>query len=93
MKTTMKTEMLTREMILSMLSDEENARVSTSEGGESLRPGDEYIDLRRIEDGVHRATGSVLAMAGLLPKKAVEDTTWERVVARVSRGLVEAAVR
>jgi hypothetical protein len=84
MKIDTRTEYLTRDRILKMLSDDEIARVSTVEGSQRLVPGDEYLDLERLAEGVKRATGSALPTGNLLPKSAVRAGTWDDIVARLS---------
>ena len=43
---------VTRDTILKLLSDEENARVATGEAGARLSEGDEYLDLLHLDQGV-----------------------------------------
>ncbi len=71
---------VTRETILKLLSDDEIARVSTAETAPSLAVGDEYVDLEHLDDGVRRASGTVAPMARLLPKKAVQEATWAKIL-------------
>ncbi len=71
---------LTRDGILSLLSDAEVASVSTAETAERLTDGDEYIDLTNLEQGVQRAHGETMTMGPVLARKAVQDQTWQNVV-------------
>lgn len=89
---------ITRDAILSMLSDAEVARVSTFESAPSLAPGEEYsavtlaegeeyIDLARPERGVLRVEPGVrLDMAHVLPRSALSDGTWQRILSEARRG-------
>jgi len=72
-----------RERILELLSDEEVARVSTAEAQVRLEDGDEYVDLERIEEGVRQAHGPTTAMGRLLPRSAVSDATWSKILSQV----------
>lgn len=81
MNTETRTEHLSRDAILKLLSDEEIARVSTAETATQLSDGDEYIDLEAPEKGVRKASGESTPMGRVLPRKAVLDKTWHNVVA------------
>jgi hypothetical protein len=72
-----------RESILELLSDEEVARVSAAETATGLVDGDEYLDLERLDQGVRHAQGSSVAMGSVLPKKAVHDQTWRKILAEL----------
>jgi len=74
---------VTRETILDLLSDDENARVSNAEGG-PLAEGDEYVDLSAIERGVQRTDGVAVTVGQVIPKKAVLDRTWRAIMQRIS---------
>jgi hypothetical protein len=76
-------EYTARERILELLSDEEVARVSTAEDRVRLSDGEEYIDLERIEDGVRQAHGETTATGRLLPRSAVRDATWSKIVSQL----------
>jgi hypothetical protein len=78
---------ITRDAVLKLLSDDEIARVSTLEGADELAAGEEYVDLARPERGVLRAkAGCSLDMAHVLPRSAVGDETWSRILREVHRG-------
>lgn len=76
-------EFITRESILTLLSDDEVASVSTAETKTSLDEGEEFIDLERIERGVQLATIDTKELGGLLPKKSVHDHTWAKILTRI----------
>jgi hypothetical protein len=65
MKNNTRTENVTRESILKLLSDDEVASVCTSETKVCLAEHDEYIDL---------------AMGRMLPRKAVHPDTWSKIL-------------
>jgi hypothetical protein len=72
-----------RDGILNLLSDDEVARVSTAETPPRLLDGDEYIDLGQLEKGVRRADGTATPMGRVLPRKAVHELTWSKIVAHL----------
>ena len=80
-------EQVTRDTILKLLSDEENARVSTGEAAARLNEGAEYLDLQHLDRGVQRAkTGSQAPMGHILPRSAVAAETWSNILARLPSG-------
>ena len=85
MTTEVKTAYLTRESVLKGLSDEEVASVSTAEATSHLSNGDEYVDLDQLEQGVRRAQGITPPMGHVLPKKAVHEKTWNKIVSQLTR--------
>ena len=94
MKAENRTEYVTRDTILRLLSDEEIARVSTAETAAQLKDGDEYVDLRTPDEGVRRARGKATAPMGyVLPRKAVREHTWEQIIGLLSAHRAEAATR
>jgi len=70
----------TRNDVLTLLSDEEVARVSSAETAAGLVAGDEYLDLEQLERGVLRAPGPSTPMGRVLPRKSVGDPTWRRIL-------------
>jgi hypothetical protein len=94
MKSDKRTEYVTRDTVLKLLSDEEIARVSAAETASRLADGDEYVDLRTPTEGVRRALGkSTAPMGDVLPRKAVREHTWERIVGLLSAHEAEAPKR
>lgn len=75
-----RTRYLIRDKVLKRLSDEEIARVSTAESAARLEPGAEYFDLEALERGVQRALGSGTPMGRILPRQAVQEGTWTRIL-------------
>ena len=75
-----------RDAILKLLSDEETARVSTAEAASGIIQGAEYLDLEHLDLGVQRAkaSGSV-TMGHVLPRSAVRDETWRKILAQLAR--------
>ena len=73
-----------RNAILNLLTDAENAKVSSAEGPPSLATGDEYLDLEKLNQGVQRASDSAeLPTAHILPRNAVGKDTWAKIVAQL----------
>jgi len=79
-------EQETREGVLGLLSDAEVASVSTAETAASLVDGDEYLDLERLDQGVTRALAAPTPMGRVLPRKAVQAATWDRILAKLEAG-------
>ena len=75
-----KAELFSREHVMKLLSDGEIASVSTAETKTHLRRGDEYLDLEHLDQGVLRADGAVANLGHVLPRKAIHEDTWRRIV-------------
>jgi hypothetical protein len=77
-----RSDYLTREGVMRLLSDGELAKVSSVESAARLEGGEEYLDLERLDLGVRRANGmpEVLPMEHLLPRNAVGEATWTTVL-------------
>jgi hypothetical protein len=73
----------TRESVLQMLSDEEIAAVNRTEATQRLREDDEYLDLDRLVQGVQMSVGLAPKSGSLLPKKAIREETWNRILERL----------
>jgi hypothetical protein len=84
-----RTELLARDGILNLLSDDEVAAVSTAETAPRLSDGDEYIDLEQLDQGVRRALGATAPMGSVLPRKAIHDATWRKILARLPAPYVQ----
>ncbi len=77
---------LVREAILDLLSDDEVGRVAMWEAGGLLETGSEYVDLARLRAGIRTVDGATSVVAGdMLPRCAVDDLTWTRILAKVGR--------
>jgi hypothetical protein len=83
MKTDQRNEYVTRDGILKLLSDEEIASVSIAETAAQLYDGDEYLDLEHLDQGVRTAAGEDTPMGRVLPKKAVNETTWKKIISHL----------
>lgn len=72
-----------RDTILKLLSDDENAKVSTAEGAVHLKEGDEYVDLEQLDRGIQRASAEMpnLTSSRMIPRNALHDETWAKIVA------------
>jgi len=84
MKTQTRTEYVTRESILQLLSDDEVATVSNAETAARLMDGDEYVDLQQLDQGVRRAQKTPVHMGSVLPRKAVQEGTWSKILAQLA---------
>ena len=79
-----KTQYIARDDIMHLLSDDEVAKVSTAETAAELTEGDEYIDLEHIDSGVHSAVGKPVKLGNLLPRKAVREDTWSKILVQLA---------
>jgi hypothetical protein len=82
--TSTRKELVTREAILDMLSDDEVASVCTAETAAKLEDKAEYLDLDQLEKGIQRATNGAVVMGRALPKKAVHEATWKKIQAALA---------
>ena len=74
-----------RNEVLKLLSDEEIARVSNAEGTNGLAEGQEYVDLEHLDRGAQRAKAQMtIAMGHILPRRAVSDATWTKILAHLA---------
>ena len=79
-------EHVARDTILKLLSDEEIAKVSTAEAASELTEGGEYLDLEHLDQGVQRAkAATTVTMRNVLPRSAVRDETWSKIIAQLAR--------
>lgn len=76
-----KSEYVIRDSIMKLLSDEEVARVSTTEAGTPLSDGEEYLDLEHCESGMHSAKAMTAPMGRILSKNSVREKTWNAILA------------
>jgi hypothetical protein len=76
----------TRETVLLLLSDEENAKVSNAEAALRLEEGEELLDLEHLDRGVQRAEAvtSKATMGHILPRSAVSGETWSKIIAHLA---------
>ena len=80
-----RTQYVTREKILMLLSDGEVARVSNMEAKAHLLDGEEYLDLEGLEQGVRSALGTTTAPMGrVLPRRAVHVGTWNKILEQLA---------
>ena len=70
----------TRDHILQLLSDGELANFSSSQTEPQLRRGQQYLDLAHLAQGVQRADGSPTAPTDFLPRHAIHEDTWRRIL-------------
>ena len=70
----------TRDQVLKLLSEGEAPGFGTDETTANLRKGDEYLDLEQLQQGVQRAPGVVTLTGYVLPRKAIHEDTWRRIL-------------
>jgi hypothetical protein len=94
MKNLKRSDYITRDQILKLLSDDEVASVSTAETAIRLADGEAFLDLEQLDRGVQRAKGTGPDMGRVLPKKAVHPDTWNKILAALTslRSATAAAV-
>ena len=85
MKSNQRNAYVLRDGIMKLLSEAEVASVCTAEAAERLTDGDEYLDLERLDQGVRRAQRTPTPMGRVLPKNAVHDDTWTKILAQLSK--------
>jgi hypothetical protein len=83
MNTDKRTNYLTRDRLMKLLSDEEVAKVSTAETAPKLADGEEFVDLGQLTKGVQRSNGAVVSMGAVLPRSAVHEQTWSKIVTQL----------
>lgn len=77
-------EYVARDRVLSLLSDDEIASVSNAETAVRLSDDDEYIDLEQLDRGVRRAPAGAAVMGRVLPRKAVKEITWSKILTQLA---------
>lgn len=76
---------LARAEVLKLLAHGEYADFSErSTTANVLRNGDEYLDLDQLAKGVQRARTGVELGAHVLPRKAIHEDTWRRILRRLA---------
>ena len=80
MKNPNRNQYVSRDRILKLLTNDEVARVSTAETAASLGEGEDFLDLERLDRGVQQAHGNAPVMGRVLPRKAVHETTWSKIL-------------
>ena len=84
MTTPARADYVSRDTLLKLLSDEEIAKVSTAETASGLSPGDEYIDLEHLDQGVRRSDPATkVTMGHVVPRSAVSAASWTRILAHL----------
>lgn len=76
-------EPVTRDNLLKILSDEEVVCVGSAQTAALIVDGDEFIDLAEIDRGVQRA-GESRPLKDVLPRKAVHENTWRKIVTNLT---------
>lgn len=84
MNTTTKTEHMTRENIMRLLSDDEVASVCTAETKVRPLEGEEYLDLDNLAQGVRSALGTSPNMSRLLLRRSVHGQTWNKILKQLA---------
>jgi hypothetical protein len=77
-------EYVARDRVLNLLSDDEIASVSNAETAARLSDDEEYIDLEQLDQGVRRAPAGAAVMGRVLPRKAVKEITWSKILTQLA---------
>jgi hypothetical protein len=79
-------ELVARDDILKLLSNDEIAKVSSAEAASGITEGGEYLDLEHLNEGVQRAKAATkVTMGHALPRSAVSGETWRKILAQLAR--------
>lgn len=84
MKNAERRDYVKREDILELLSADEVTNLNRAETAKGLAEGDEYLDFEHLADGVRKALSPTMPMGQVLPKKAVRQATWAKILLRLS---------
>jgi hypothetical protein len=79
-----RTDCVSRESILNLLSDDEFASMSKAEATAGLADGEEYLDLEQVDHGIRRALGTTAPGGQVLQRKALRETTWTKILTKLS---------
>jgi hypothetical protein len=74
-----RTEHITRQNVLMLLSDDEVASVSTAETTTRPLEGEEYLDLENLDQGVRSAVEKMPSMGRVLLRRSVHADTWTKI--------------
>jgi hypothetical protein len=66
--------------VLQLLSDEETVQVNDPNAVRKLASGEEYLDLEQPIEGVQRLMEGRFPTGRVLPRRAVNARTWERIL-------------
>jgi hypothetical protein len=69
-----------RARILSLLGDDQVAKVATAEGQKALIEGDEFLDLADLGRGVQQVHDVPVAAGHMLPRSSVPDAVWAEIL-------------
>jgi hypothetical protein len=88
-----RSQYVTRESVLMLLSNDEVASVATAETAARLADGEEYLDMEQLDQGVQRAHQKKTPMGRVLPKKSIHENTWQKILKQLpARPAVKANV-
>ena len=91
MKNETRSEYLTCHSLLKLHSDHEVASVGTAETAARLSNGEECHHLQQLGQDVRRVQGTVTPMERVLPRKAVHENTWSKILTQLAaRGIATA---
>jgi len=75
-----RSQYVTRENVLMLLSDDEVAAVATAETANSLPEGEEYLDMEQLDQGVQRSHPKKTPMGRVLSRKSIHENTWNKIL-------------
>lgn len=75
------TRLPTADVIIALLSDDDIASVDRHSAAAEHSDVDEYVDLEQVDQGVRRGLGPPRPICRVVPRKAVHDATWTKIIA------------
>jgi|GEM_PF-1031852 len=82
---TSRSERVTRDNTFVLLGDDELVCLSCAETTTRLAEGEEYLDLKALTKGVRRASGGGVQCGRVIPRRAVQTATWDKILAELPR--------
>jgi len=79
-----RTIFLTRDGVMRLLADDEQKSVKSLQASTRLGPGEEYLDLEKLDQGALRGPNATTPMGNVLPKRALRPATWSKIVALIA---------
>lgn len=73
-----------RAEVLKLLAEGELADFSEGGPPKALANGDQYVDLEQLTRGVQRARAGVRLGPHVLPRKAIHEDTWRRILRQLA---------
>jgi hypothetical protein len=79
-KTESHTNLVTRDIILKLLSDNEEIGAARGDATMKLASGEQYIDLERLDRGVQYADVTITLRGRIVPRNGIHAPTWDAIM-------------